>query len=76
MPKLIPLCGLFVKRGPIKITPEVGEPFDFTQEEAEKFLAAPTPMVERVKIDAPDDIDAAPAASKRGRKKADDTDGL
>ena len=74
MPFLVPIAGVIVKRGAFKITPEADVPFEFTDEEAAKFLASPNPVVRELIVEtAP--MAAAPAVqapAKRTRKAKDD----
>jgi hypothetical protein len=51
MPFLVPVAGVIVKRNGIKMTPPADEPFEFTDEEAMKFLAADPPPVRRVMVE-------------------------
>jgi hypothetical protein len=76
MPFLVPIAGVIVKRGAFKITPEADVPFEFTDEEAAKFLASPNPVVRELIVEiAP--MAAAPAApAKRTRKTKTDDDEL
>lgn len=50
MPFLVPIAGVIVKRNGIKMTPPADEPFEFTDEEAAKFLAANPPPVRPVMV--------------------------
>ena len=73
---LVPIAGVIVKRGAMKITPEVGVPFEFTEEEAEKFLASPTPVVRKLAVEvAPEPtLQADPKPARKSRKPAAEDD--